>query len=102
MESGRALYAGLSKFPLKMLKRAVRMLAERGVRCLVYQPPYSILNRWPEQAGILDWLADNHFTFLGYREYRLERGPSADRLVPVAKSGLGLLRTGASRPPCDW
>jgi len=51
-----------------------------------------------EAGAFLDWLADNHFTFLGYREYRLERGPSADRLVPVAKSGLGLLRTGAGRP----
>ncbi len=51
-----------------------------------------------EASAFLDWLADNHFTFLGYREYRLERGPSVDRLVPVAKSGLGLLRTGAGRP----
>jgi glutamate dehydrogenase len=51
-----------------------------------------------EASAFLDWLADNHFTFLGYREYRLERGPAVDRLVPVAKSGLGLLRTGAGRP----
>jgi glutamate dehydrogenase len=51
-----------------------------------------------EAADFLNWLADNHFTFLGYREYRLERGAAADRLVPVARSGLGLLRTGAGRP----
>ena len=48
-----------------------------------------------EAAAFVDWLADNHFTFLGYREYRLARGASVDRLVPVARSGLGLLRTGA-------
>jgi L-glyceraldehyde 3-phosphate reductase len=29
-----------------------------GVRCLIYQPPYSILNRGVESAGILDWLHD--------------------------------------------
>ena len=51
-----------------------------------------------EASEFLEWLTDNHFTFLGYREYRLERGRSADRLVPVAKSGLGLLRTGQGRP----
>ena len=27
-----------------------------------------------EASAFLEWLADNHFTFLGYREYRLERG----------------------------
>ncbi len=47
-----------------------------------------------EAAAFVDWLADNHFTFLGYREYRLERGATTDRLVPVARSGLGLLRPG--------
>jgi len=51
-----------------------------------------------EASAFLAWLADNHFTFLGYREYRLERGAAVDRLVPVAGSGLGLLRTGAGRP----
>jgi glutamate dehydrogenase len=51
-----------------------------------------------EASAFLDWLADNHFTFLGYREYRLDRGASVDRLVPVAGSGLGLLRGAAGRP----
>ncbi len=47
-----------------------------------------------EAAAFVDWLADNHFTFLGYREYKLKRGPTTDKLVPVTKSGLGLLRSG--------
>jgi glutamate dehydrogenase len=51
-----------------------------------------------EAAEFIDWLADNHFTFLGYREYRLLRGKTVDKLVPVARSGLGLLRTGGGRP----
>lgn len=58
VQSGKALYAGLSKYPLKRLKKAVRILSGMGVRCLVYQPPYSLLNRWPEAEGILDWLRD--------------------------------------------
>jgi glutamate dehydrogenase len=49
-----------------------------------------------EARALLEWMADNHFTFLGARYYRLERGRSTDRLVPDVKSGLGLLR--ANRP----
>jgi L-glyceraldehyde 3-phosphate reductase len=58
VHSGKALYVGLSKYPLRRLKKAVRILKDMGIRCLVYQPPYSLLNRWPESAGILDWLLD--------------------------------------------
>jgi L-glyceraldehyde 3-phosphate reductase len=56
VRQGKALYVGLSKYPLEMLKRAVKLLRRDGVRCLIYQPPYSILNRWPEESGILDWI----------------------------------------------
>jgi L-glyceraldehyde 3-phosphate reductase len=58
VNSGRALYAGLSKYPLKRLKKAVKILKDMGIRCLVYQPPYSILNRWPEAEGIHEWLEE--------------------------------------------
>lgn len=58
VHSGKALYVGLSKYPLKRLKKAVNMLKNMGVRCLIYQPPYSILNRWPETEGILEYLED--------------------------------------------
>jgi L-glyceraldehyde 3-phosphate reductase len=36
----------------------VKLLKEMGIRCMVYQPPYSILNRWPEEEGILDYLLE--------------------------------------------
>jgi len=58
VNSGKALYVGLSKYPLKRLKKAVKILKDEGIRTLVYQPPYSILNRWPDTEGILDWLLD--------------------------------------------
>jgi L-glyceraldehyde 3-phosphate reductase len=58
VHSGKALYVGLSKYPLKKLKKAVRILKQMGIRCLIYQPPYSILNRWPEAEGIFDYLEE--------------------------------------------
>jgi L-glyceraldehyde 3-phosphate reductase len=59
VQSGRALYVGLSKYPLPMLREAVEILRSMGVRTLIYQPPYSILNRWPEAEGIHTWLEEN-------------------------------------------
>lgn len=50
---------------------------------------------------LLSWLADEHFTFLGYREYRLEQVSTEDGqedvLRPVPGSGLGILRDQASK-----
>lgn len=59
VQSGRALYVGLSKYPLPMLREAVEILRSMGIRTLIYQPPYSILNRWPEAEGIHAWLEEN-------------------------------------------
>jgi L-glyceraldehyde 3-phosphate reductase len=58
VHSGKALYAGISKYPLKRLKKAVKILKDMGIHCLIYQPPYSILQREYEADGILDWLLD--------------------------------------------
>jgi len=45
-----------------------------------------------ETQALLRWLADNHFTFLGYREYDLVEGGQGMALVPVPGTGLGILR----------
>ncbi|HTX23922.1 MAG TPA: NAD-glutamate dehydrogenase [Steroidobacteraceae bacterium] len=42
--------------------------------------------------SLLEWMNDNHFTFLGYRYYRLRRGRGLDVLAPRRASGLGILR----------
>jgi glutamate dehydrogenase len=43
-----------------------------------------------EARELLRWLADDHFTFLGYREYELVDG---DALAAVPGTGLGILRS---------
>ncbi len=42
--------------------------------------------------ALLRWLADDHFTFLGYREYRLETSDGDDVLRALPGTGLGILR----------
>ena len=56
------------------------------------QPPPAGANEVHEIKALLEWMADNHFTFLGYREYRLRRGRSEDVLEPLPDTGLGILR----------
>ncbi len=46
-----------------------------------------------EIEAFLRWAADDHFTFLGYREYKVVKQGKADMLVAVEGSGLGLLRS---------
>ena len=45
-----------------------------------------------EAKAFLAWLVDGNFTFLGYREYRLQRQDHEATLDAVPDSGLGILR----------
>ncbi|HEX4028433.1 MAG TPA: NAD-glutamate dehydrogenase [Rhizomicrobium sp.] len=50
-----------------------------------------------EDLAFLDWLADNHFTFLGARDYVLGRDGAHGVLEPVKGSGLGVLSDDETR-----
>ncbi|MDP0491134.1 MAG: aldo/keto reductase [Verrucomicrobiota bacterium JB023] len=66
VQSGKALYVGLSKYPLDRLKEAVEILAAMGVKAVVYQGRYSLLYRGVEGDGILDWLKEEGLGFTGF------------------------------------
>jgi glutamate dehydrogenase len=51
-----------------------------------------------ETCALLAWMANRHFTFLGYRENRLRGGPGKETLAPVEATGLGILRRGRPHP----
>lgn len=57
VQSGRALYAGISSYSPERTIEAVRILGELGTPLLIHQPSYSMLNRWIE-GGLLDVLGD--------------------------------------------
>jgi len=48
-----------------------------------------------EGQALLEWMEDDHFTFLGYREYELVKGEDFDTLKVVPETGLGILRKGS-------
>jgi L-glyceraldehyde 3-phosphate reductase len=57
VRSGKALYVGISSYSPELTRRMHAILADEGVRLLIHQPSYSMLNRWIEQA-LLSVLAE--------------------------------------------
>jgi len=55
VQSGKALYAGISSYSAERTVDAVSLLRRMGTPLLIHQPSYSMLNRWIED-GLLDVL----------------------------------------------
>ncbi len=56
-------------------------------------PPTVDPSRIERAAEFLTWLADNNFTFLGYREHVLETDENGEEVLrPLPHTGLGILR----------
>ncbi|WP_415947884.1 L-glyceraldehyde 3-phosphate reductase [Streptomyces sp. KLOTTS4A1] len=53
VQQGKALYVGVSSYTGEQTREAVRILKEMGVRPLIHQPSYSMINRWTEEDGLL-------------------------------------------------
>lgn len=51
-----------------------------------------------DTVELLQWLADNNFTFLGYREYELAKNGDDTVLTPVEGTAMGLLRNAPTNP----
>lgn len=56
VRQGKALYAGISNYPVPMAAEASEILKKLGTPCLIHQPKYSMFERWIEK-GLLDLLA---------------------------------------------
>jgi L-glyceraldehyde 3-phosphate reductase len=56
VQSGKALYVGISSYGPKKTSEAVRILREFKVPLIIHQPSYSLLNRWVEEGllGVLE------------------------------------------------
>jgi len=51
-----------------------------------------------DTVELLRWLADDKFTFLGFRRYQLTGSGEDQSLTPLAETGLGLLRRAPATP----
>ena len=57
VQQGKALYVGISSYSAARTSEAAAILRDLGVRLLIHQPSYSMLNRWIE-AELLDVLGE--------------------------------------------
>ncbi|MFI9424943.1 L-glyceraldehyde 3-phosphate reductase [Streptomyces achromogenes] len=56
VQQGKALYVGVSNYSAEQTREAARILAGLGTPLLIHQPRYSMLDRRPEDEGLLDAL----------------------------------------------
>ena len=79
VRQGKALYVGISNWPLAPLREAMKYLKERDVPLLIYQGRLNMLNREPIEEGILDFCQQEGVGFIAYSP--LAQGLLTDRYL---------------------
>ncbi len=79
VRSGKALYVGISRWPLHALKHAVEYLRRRDTPPLIYQGRLNLLDRAPQQEGIIDYCRDQGMGFISFSP--LAQGLLTDRYL---------------------
>ena len=79
VRSGKALYAGISNWPLEPLRAGAKYLKEHDVPLLIYQGRLNMLNREPIDEGILDFCREEGVGFIAYSP--LAQGLLTDRYL---------------------
>ena len=69
VHSGKALYLGISRWPLEALRFADKYLRERNVPILIYQGKLNMLNREPQKEGIIDYCAEHGIGFISFSPF---------------------------------
>ncbi|EOD0131563.1 L-glyceraldehyde 3-phosphate reductase [Escherichia coli] len=59
VQSGKALYVGISSSSPERTQKMVELLREWKIPLLIHQPSYNLLNRWVDKSGLLDTLQNN-------------------------------------------
>ena len=79
VRQGKALYVGISNWPLEPLKYGYGYLKAHDVPLLIYQGRLNMLDRQPQESGILDFCADNGVGFIAFSP--LAQGLLTDRYL---------------------
>ncbi|MFC9628361.1 L-glyceraldehyde 3-phosphate reductase [Streptomyces mirabilis] len=85
VQQGKALYVGISNYSAEQTREAARILAELGNPLLIHQPRYSMLDRRPEDEGLLDTLDELQVGSIAYSP--LEQGLLTSRYLDGIPEG---------------
>ena len=78
VKQGKALYVGISKYPVEKAREAYRILKENGTPCLINQDRYSIFARHIE-SEVLPLAEENGVGFIGFSP--LAQGMLSDKYL---------------------
>src|SRR4249920_3393141 len=95
ISQGKALYVGISSYSAEKTREAEAILRDLGVRLLIHQPSYSLLNRWIE-AELLDTLGDLGVGCICFSP--LAQGALTDRYLAGIPEGSRASRPGSMSP----
>lgn len=79
VRAGKALYIGISRWPLDALKVAVKYLREHDTPLLIYQGRLNLLDCAPQEEGITDYCAKEGVGFIAFSP--LAQGLLTDRYL---------------------
>lgn len=79
VRQGKALYVGISRWPLEALKVAERYLREHDVPLLIYRGRINLLDRAPIEEGQLQFCRDHGIGFISFSP--LAQGLLTDRYL---------------------
>ena len=79
VRQGKALYVGISRWPLPALEFAYDYLCQRDVPLLIYQGRLNLLDRAPQEEGILDFCHQQGVGFISFSP--LAQGLLTDRYL---------------------
>lgn len=79
VKQGKALYLGISRWPLEALKFADQYLKERDCPLLIFQDRLNMLDHVPQENGTLDYCAENGIGFISFSP--LAQGLLTDRYL---------------------
>ena len=79
VKSGKALYVGISRWPLAALKTAVSYLKQRDVPLLIYQGRLNMLDQAPVEEGITAFCQQEGVGFISFSP--LSQGLLTDRYL---------------------
>ena len=79
VRQGKALYVGISRWPLEAARFAFSYLRQHDVPCLIYQGRLNLLDREPQQEGILQLCQEEGVGFISFSP--LAQGLLTDRYL---------------------
>ena len=96
VRSGKALYIGISRWPLEALKYADTFLRMQRVPPLIFQGRLNLLDRAVQNEGVLDYCAEHGIGFISFSA--LAQGLLTSTYLNGIPAGFRMSRGGSLKP----